>query len=550
MGVPVLHKFQSELKASVYQGWNQGARNIVMQLATGGGKTVTLSAIVREHEGFSCVIAHRQELISQLSTTLARYGIRHRIVGTDSLRREISRNHVAELGQSFVDQTARVIVASVDSLIRADVSEWAHLVTLWVTDEGHHVVLGNKWHRALELFTNQSLIGLLPTATPIRADKQGLGRPALGGSGVADLMVEGPAMRWLINNNFLSDYRMVCPTGDLQILGDVGASGDWSSQQLKEAAKRSHIVGDLVKGYLTFGQGLLGVTFCTDVETAMETARAYRAVGVRAECLTGKTDDTTRRHMLRRFANRELDQLVAVDIISEGFDLPLIECLSMGRPTMSYSLFAQQFGRALRVAEGKGKALIIDHVGNIMRHEGPPDKPRFFTLANQDRRAKSKDDTIPYRRCVECLTPYEASLGTCPVCGHVPPVMSRDAPAAVEGVLEEMSEELLERLRTNVAVMDRTAGEVRGSHYAAGWSQAVSNAQMRNHLNNQEAQHQLRAAMSIWAGPYRAVGYDNARLQRAFFHLFGLSTLEAQALSAKDANALMERIGRHRHAII
>jgi len=547
---PVLHKFQNDLKSEVYQGWNQGAKNVVMQLATGGGKTVTLSSIVLEHPGFTCVMAHRQELLSQLSTTLARYGIRHRIVGTDSLRREISRNHVAELGQSFVDQTARAIVASVDSLLRADVSEWAHLVTLWVTDEGHHVVLDNKWHRALQLFTNTSLIGLLPTATPIRADKKGLGRPEIGGSGVADLMVEGPPMRWLINNNFLSDYRMVCPTSDLEILGDVGASGDWSNQQLKEAAKRSHIVGDLVKGYLTFGLGLLGVTFCTDIETAMETARAYRAVGVRAECLTGKTDDTTRRHMLRRFAARELDQLVAVDIISEGFDLPLIECLSMGRPTMSYSLFAQQFGRALRVAEGKGKALIIDHVGNIMRHEGPPDKPRFFSLANRDKRSKSKDDTIPYRRCVECLTPYEASFGACPACGHKPPVATRDAPAAVDGVMEEMSPELLEALRTNVAQMDRTPGEVRSEHALAGWSQMMSNVHMRNHGNNQHAQHQLRAAMALWAGPYRAAGYDNDRLQRAFFHLFGLSVLEAQALTAKDATALMERIGRHRHAIV
>ena len=548
MATPTLRNFQQTLKASTFQAWNQGAQNVVMQLATGGGKTVTLSSIALDWQGFVCIIAHRQELIGQLSTTLARYGLRHRIVGTDSLRRAISRAHVEVLGRSYVDMTAHIIVASIDSLNRADVSEWASLVTLWVVDEGHHVVLDNKWHRGIAQFTNPHCRGLLPTATPIRADKKGLGRPALGGHGVADVMVEGPPMRWLIEEGYLSDYRVVAPTSDLAVLGEVGASGDWSTKQLKEAAKRSHIVGDLVKGYLTYGAGRLGVTFCTDVETAMDTARAYRAAGVRAECLTGETEDSIRRAMLKRFENRELDQIVAVDIISEGFDLPLIEVLSMGRPTASYSLYAQQFGRALRVAEGKGKALIIDHVGNLMRHQGPPDRPRIWSLQSQDRRSKATD-TVPYRRCVECLTPYPADLKQCPECGHVPIPATRNSPAAVEGVMAEMSPELLDALRANVSDVDRSLADVRSSHALNGWSQGVSNAQVRAHANRQAAQHALRAAMAIWAGPYRRAGYDDDRLQRAFWHLFGVSVLEAQALHTKEAEALLRKIQEHRHVI-
>ena len=548
MPKPTLRIFQQDLKASVFQQWNQGAQNVVMQLATGGGKTVTLSSIAEDHPGFACIIAHRQELIGQLSTTLARYGLAHRIVGTDSLRRAISRAHVELLGRSYVDQTAHVIVASIDSLIRADTSEWAHMVTLWVVDEGHHVVLDNKWHRGVAKFTHPQVRGLLPTATPIRADGKGLGRPAMGGSGVADCMVEGPPTRWLIDQGYLSDYRVVAPTSDLQVLGEVGASGDWSSQQLKEAAKRSHIVGDLVKGYLTYGAGRLGVTFCTDVETAMDTASAYRASGVRAECLTGETDDTYRRHILKQFERRELDQIVAVDIISEGFDLPLIEVLSMGRPTASYSLYAQQFGRALRVAEGKGKALIIDHVGNLIRHQGPPDKPRVWSLVNRDKRSKASD-TVPYRRCVECLTPYPADMRACPECGHAPVPASRDTPAAVDGAMAEMSPELLEALRKGIQDVDRSLADIRSEHALNGWSQAVSNSQVRAHANRQAAQVSLRAAMAIWAGPYRQAGWDDDRLQRTFFHLFGLSVPEAQALHAKDAEALLRKVMEHRHAI-
>jgi hypothetical protein len=119
----------------------------------------------------------------------------------------------------------------------------------------------------------------------------------------------------------------------------------------------------------------------------------------------------------------------------------------------------------------------------------------------------------------------------------------------VEGVVEEMSQELLERLRGAVEKVDRSLADVRSSHALAGWSQAVSNAQVRNHARNQAAQQELRAAMAIWAGPYHQAGYDDARLQRAFYHLFGLSILEAQALKASEALALLEKIARHHHAL-
>ena len=51
MTAPTLRPFQVELKAKVYDAWRSGARNVVMRLDTGGGKTVTLADIVRDHIG-------------------------------------------------------------------------------------------------------------------------------------------------------------------------------------------------------------------------------------------------------------------------------------------------------------------------------------------------------------------------------------------------------------------------------------------------------------------------------------------------------------------
>lgn len=538
---PQLRPFQATLKGEVLQAWNQGAQNVVMQLATGGGKTVTLSDITREHEGFVCIIAHRTELVGQLSVTLARYGVRHNVIGSDTTRRAISKQHVEELGRSYVDANARVVVASIDTLVRQDVSAWAPRVTLWIVDEGHHLVLDNKWHAGIRLFTNPTVRGLLPTATPVRADRKGLGRPALGGHGVADVIVQGPPARWLIDNGFLCDYRIVCPTSDMQVLRDVSASGDWSTQALREAAERSHIVGDVVRAYQTWGPGMMGAIFSTDVVTAGEQTLAFVHAGINAACLTGKTDDYTRRMILKRLAARELDLIVAVDIISEGFDLPALEYVGMARPTQSYSLYAQQFGRGLRVAQGKEKLMLVDHVGNVIRHEGPPDKPRVWSLSGSA--GSSGEDTgIPHRVCVNCLAPYERFYKACPYCGYAPVPIARSSPAHVEGDMAELDPEVLAKLRTAVEEADQSLAWWRSGYASQGWSVQVAGSQLKHQAARLEAQPVLRVAMATWGGRQRALGLDDAAQQRLFYLKFGISTLEAMALHAREARALTERI--------
>ena len=289
---------QFQFIGDIYSAWNNGAANVVGVAPTGFGKTVCLGYLTEQHVGASCIIAHRQELVGQISLMLGRYGVRHNIIAADATRRAIAAAHVAELGACFYTPSAPAAVAGVDTLVRADGLEgWASTVTQWITDEGHHLVRDNKWAKALGLFSNPACRGLQPTATPERTDGKGLGRHA---DGVADAMVHGPPMRWLIEQGYLSPYRVVCVESDLKLLEtEIGASGDWSPAALKKASEKSHIVGDVVAEYLRWARGKLGITFTTDVETATAMTTAYRLAGVRAACLTGKTHDGVRRQILR-----------------------------------------------------------------------------------------------------------------------------------------------------------------------------------------------------------------------------------------------------------
>lgn len=526
--------------ADVNQAWNQGAQNVVGRADTGFGKTVCLGQLVEQNQGAACVMAHRQELVGQISLMLARYGIRHNLIAADATVRQIAAAHVAEVGACYYQPGAPVAVAGVDTLVRREVpAQWAAQVSLVVPDEGHHVVRGNKWADAMALFPRAR--GFLPTATPARADGKGLGRHA---DGLADAMVQAPPMRWLIDQGFLTDYRIICRDSDLSMVGaEVSASGDWSPAKLKNAAAKSRIVGDLVTNYLQFARGLLNIAFVTDTETAAKTALAYRAAGVRAECLTGKTHDHLRRDMLRRFARREIDVIVAVDIISEGFDLPAIECVQFARPTESLGLYMQQFGRALRPLPGKGRALIIDHVGNVLRHF-PPDRPRVWTLDRREGRGATRkaDDAIPYRVCVECFEPYEAIYRECPHCGYYAAPASRSGPKHVDGDLGEMDPATLAALRGEMAFANRTLDEERARLTATGLHHAGVMGNVAGHANTLAARAGLRAVMADWGGLWHARGEPDSVIQRRFFHAFGIDVGTAQTLPRRETDALAERI--------
>ena len=536
-----LRNDQNQFVGDIYQQWNQGAKNVVGVASTGFGKTVCLGHIVEQHNDAGCVIAHRQELVSQISLTLAGYGVRHRIIAADNTVRAIAKLHLQEFGQCFHNPSAPYGVASVDTLVRRDdLKSWLPRVTQWISDEGHHVVRGNKWGTAIDRFTNPNVRGLLPTATPQRADGKGLGRHA---DGVADCMVHAPPMRWLIDSGFLSDYRVICVESDIQLMDkEVSASGDWSTKKLRDAAAESHIVGDVVGTYLRYASNKLNVTFATDVTTAGEICAGYRLAGVRAETLTGKTDDGLRRQIIRQFANREIDVIVAVDIISEGFDLPAIECISFARPSQSLPLYMQQFGRALRVMPGKDKALVIDHVGNVLRH-GLPDRVRNWTLDRRDKRSrKIDDDDIPMRVCLNCFEPYEMIHKFCPHCGAEYVPAGRSVPAMVDGDLAEMSPELLARLRGEADEAGKHPDTLRWELQKTG----LPAIPIMGHVNRQDERikrfNRLRETMALWGGKWHARGNDDSQIQRRFFHTFGVDVLSALSLPNPEVEKLIERI--------
>ena len=565
-----LRPYQDELDQDIDQAYENGADNVLAISPTGSGKTVLFSHRIKKHDGPSCAIAHRQELVSQISLALNRDEIHHRIIGPDKVVKLCVGVHMEDSGRSYYRSNAHCAVAGVDTLVRrsASLGSWLKTVTQWVQDEAHHVLEANKWGTASAMFPNARGLGV--TATPERADGRGLGRWA---DGLFDEMVEGRNMRDLINMGYLTDYRVFAPKTEDLYLENVktGSDGDYTRESLKDAVRQSHVVGDVVKHYLRIAPGKLGVTFATDVETATDIANQFNLAGVPAAVVSAKTPDHERISILRDFKARKILQLVNVDLFGEGFDLPAIEVVSMARPTKSYSLFVQQFGRALRlmlseilagawdtytdaqrrafIAEStKPYAIIIDHVGNIdpaVGGHGLPDAPHIWSLDAREKRSAGGKQEKPTKVCIECTAFWEGYSTTCPCCGHIAVPGRRDGPEFVDGDLLELDAETLAAMRGEVEAVDMTEAEA--------WQDAVNRyipsygipRHVKRHLARQDIQGGLRASIGWWAAYQREANISDSEAYRRFYYKFKIDVLSAQALNTREANTLAEKINEH-----
>lgn len=445
-----LRPYQERGVSDIRMQYRKAKRRVLYVLPTGGGKTYTFSYIAdsaQKKGGHVMILAHRKELISQASLSLAKLGVFHSIISPPNKVSANKVNHVRKLGKCFVDRNAHVSVASVQTLVNrlGTVPE----PTIIIIDEAHHATAG-QWRQILDYYPNACVLGV--TATPIRSDGQGLGAEH---GGVFDEMVLGPTMQELIELGCLVPPKIYWPdSGAIDLTGiRKTPSGDYNSKQLAEriATSRPTIIGDAVTWYRKLAHGKRAVAFCVSVAAARAQAEAFNEAGYRFRCLDGSMEDDERDEVISMLDAGLLDGITSCDLVSEGFDCPGLEVAILLRPTNSEALYLQQVGRVLRPALGKSFGIIIDHVGNTTNPNlgGLPHWPREWTLEGVIRKRGKANDSAAMliRTCPKCYAVHNPTP-VCPECGHVYTIKEREIDQ-VDGTLVEMTpekeRELMER---------------------------------------------------------------------------------------------------------
>lgn len=361
-----LRDYQSELVNKTIEGFSHD-RSIMLQLPTGGGKTICFSHIINKtlEHGLKCLIlAHRVELIHQ---------------AVDKVE-AITNEPVGIIKAGYQPDYSRLIqVASVQSLVKR--LQHCPDFDLIVVDEAHHAT-AKSYRSILNHFPNARVLGV--TATPCRLD----------GTGFRDLfsrLIAGVTTRELIEMGSLSPYKYFASEQSMSLVGVKKKGGDYKPSDVEKANPIGGLAGDIVKAYRDYMDGRQAVIFCVSVEYSIAIAAHFHAAGIKSAHLDGDSSSQERADTMERFKSGKIQVLSNCGLFDEGLDIPGLDGVILARPTASLSRFLQMVGRALRVAEGKENAIAIDLAGNYERHGLPCDR-RNWTLDGVEvtKRTKTK----------------------------------------------------------------------------------------------------------------------------------------------------------------
>ena len=387
--------------------------SVVMQLPTGGGKTLTTAWIInsaRQKNRRSIFCVHRIELLWQTSAAFEKVGIPHGFIAS---------------GMDY-DPKCLTHIASIETLKRRlDVVEEPDLL---VVDEAGHA-MSDGWQKVINYWPKAKK--LLITATPERLDGRGLKH-------VAQELVLGKTPRWLTENGYLAPSRVFAPDGP-DLTGVKTLGGDYANNQLAEAMDKSEITGSAVEHYKRICDGMSAIVFAVNIQHSKNIAAQFNEAGIAAEHLDGKCAKIARENIIERFRCGETLVLSNVNILTEGFDVPGVRAAILLRPTKSLSLFLQMIGRALRPAPNKPDAIILDHAGNSARF-GLPIIEREWSLEGHKGQKKKKPEAVT-GTCERCFHVWEKKPNepvVCPACGWKP---EKKEIAYVAGDLSEITED-------------------------------------------------------------------------------------------------------------
>lgn len=396
-----LRDYQLDVKRQVYDHIRNGQNKILLCASTGSGKTECAASIVSDilsRDRRVAFMVHRDNLVRQTIARFEKYGIKSSAVA----------------GGMDCDDSNPCQVVSMQTLERRK-SAMALVDDVAIYDEAHLTAWRKSGRSMIQNNHHKITIGL--TATPWRLSK----REEMGD--LFNALVLAPVPSQLIEMGFLVRPRCFGLSG-ADLNGVKTVAGDFALDDLSVLCNDDGVVNKAVSEWQRLANGLTTIVFCVDVAHARHMAEAFQNAGVAANYVSGDMCPVKIREPLYAdLKSGKLTVLCSCNALSEGFDVPNIECVILARPTKSKAIFVQQLGRGLRLSEGKTECLVLDQAGNIERHGFIEDlTPSDFALI-QSKQGEKGDP--PVKECPECGHLHRTFDMTCPECGYEYPLKEK-----------------------------------------------------------------------------------------------------------------------------
>lgn len=368
---------------------------------TGAGKTVCMAGIASEIrkniDAPVLVLQHRDELVFQNARTFVRF------MGHD----KCSPRFINAEKKVFDRTKSGFNFAMVQTISRQEtLNKMPPLGALFI-DEAHHAVADSYMrliHHAKGMNPDLLLYGT--TATPNRGDRKGL-------MGVFDNCADQVTIKELIEAGHLVRPRcFVIDVGTQQSLGQVRKTAqDFDMQAVEKIMNKRAINEEVVKHWKEKAGERQTIVFCSNIHHAKDVTWVFQENGVKAGMIDGDMPSAARRQMLKEYDKGELQVLVNVAVLTEGFDHQPTSCVVLLRPSSWKSTMVQMIGRGLRKVNPeeypgviKDDCIVLDFGTSILTHGDLMDEPDLHGAGVKD--------------CDVCSATVPEQARECPICGN------------------------------------------------------------------------------------------------------------------------------------
>ena len=398
--------------------------NTVSVASTGAGKTICFSAVIKKLAQAKIqvvVLAHRDELTYQ---------------NQDKFLKVAPNITTSVVNADQKDWSGQVVFAMVQTLSNKKPLKSIPYLDLLVIDETHHVTAASYKKiikQAQEINPNVMIFGI--TATPQRGDKCSLGRIF---TNCADQIF----LSELIDSNHLvKPVTYVIDVAQEKLLAlKKKSTGDYSESEMADIFDQPVIIDEVIHHWKQKAADRKTVIFCSTIAHAKHVAIAFRSEGIRANVITSELTKEEREFALHQLACGEIQVLVNVAILTEGWDFPPISCVVLLRQSSYKSTMIQMIGRGLRTIDPSIYPNIVKHdcvvldfgVSSVLHGCLEQD----VELEKEAVKAAKKEKKT--KICKGCEKDIPACAMKCPLCGYVHEAKIIEDPRKVDVVLVDL----------------------------------------------------------------------------------------------------------------
>jgi superfamily II DNA or RNA helicase len=319
--------------------------------ATGVGKTVIAAFDYKRFKQNNprarlLFVAHREEILKQSRDTF-----RAILKDLNFGELHVGRDQANSLDHLFIS------IQSFNSM-RLDERTTDDFYDYIVVDEFHHAA-APSYQRLLSYYKPKILLGL--TATPERMD----GKSIL--SYFDDTIAAEIRLTEAVDRKLLSPFQYFGVTDEVDLTQVKWTRRGYDLLELENLYTNNKIrvtqILNSLKKYVTDLDDVRGLGFCVSVEHAIYMAKVFQESGISSIALHGNSSDEERNQVKGRLVRGEIKMIFVVDLYNEGVDIPEVNTILFLRPTESLTVFLQQLGRGLRLADGKECLTVLDFIG-------------------------------------------------------------------------------------------------------------------------------------------------------------------------------------------